>query len=75
MVAEKKAKASKKAPSKKNSDNGLPFKIAELAKHMKRAPATVRLQLREAKVKKPGKSYGWRTQTEMENVAKKLEVA
>jgi hypothetical protein len=48
------------------------FGIAHLAKKMKLKPSTVRIKLREAKIKKMGKSYTWATEVELTKVASKL---
>ena len=53
----------------------LKFGVNELAKALKLEPSTVRVNLRKAKVKKAGRSYGWKTKAEMDAVAKKLSAA
>ena len=37
------------------------------------APATVRIKLRDLKVKKKGKSYGWNSQADADAVVKKIK--
>lgn len=46
--------------------------VEDLAKFMKRSPATVRALLRDRKVKKTGKSYSWSNKSALQTVAKKL---
>ena len=56
------AKAKKAAAAKKEK---LAFTIAEAAKEAGLSEAHLRLKLRNAKVKKTGKSYGWDSKTAM----------
>lgn len=67
-------KAAKKVAKKVavKADDAPAFGVAELAKHMDVEPATCRVKLRAANIKKSGKGYGWKSKTEMEAVAKKL---
>lgn len=48
------------------------YGISALAKVMKIKEATARIKLRQAKVKKAGKSYGWETAEQMNAVAAQL---
>lgn len=59
--------------AKEKSEKEMPFGIKELAKHLGVQPATARVTLRNNKVKKNGRSYGWSSKTEMEKVAKSLK--
>ena len=65
-VAEKKAAA-------KAVEAKLPFGVAEAAKHLDTNPTYLRAKLRNANVKKAGKSYGWKSKTEMVAALKKVE--
>lgn len=66
MAKKAKKKAKKTVVPKKK------FGIAELAKVMGIKSATARMKLRNSKVKKAGKGYGWDTPEEMQAVATKL---
>jgi len=46
--------------------------VAALAKSLGLKEGTVRIKLREAKVKRTGRSYAWSSPSEVEAVAKKL---
>lgn len=70
MAEKSKAKA-KKALVKPAATDGL-LGVADLAKLTKLEAATVRVKLRDAKVKKTGKSYGWKTQAELKKVAAQI---
>lgn len=48
------------------------YGISALAKEMKIKEATARIKLRDAKVKKSGKSYGWNSPAEMKAVVAQL---
>jgi len=48
------------------------YGVEDLAKHMHKSEATVRGLLRNAKVKRSGKSYAWSSRGAMEAQAKKL---
>lgn len=68
--ASPKAKAPKaeKAPAAETHKYG----IGDLAKILDLKEASVRVKLRNAKVPKTGKAYGWNTKGELEEVAKQL---
>jgi len=46
--------------------------VEDLAKFAKKSAATVRADLRRKKVKKTGKSYGWKNQAALQAQAKSL---
>lgn len=46
--------------------------VSDLAKELKLEPATVRLKLREKKVKRKGRGYAWNTVAELKKVAQQL---
>lgn len=67
-------KTVKKAPAKKKeAAKEFKYGVDYLAEKTGLAAATVRIKLRDLKVKKEGKSYGWNSQTEADAVAKKLK--
>ena len=66
----KEAPKAKKAPAAPKEE--FKFGITDLAKHMTLEPATVRVRLRTAGVRKSGKSYGWNSKGDLEAVAKLL---
>ena len=70
-------KSAKKAPSKKvaKKEKAPAFKygVDYLAEKSGLAAATVRIKLRDLKVKKEGKSYGWNNQSDADAVVKKLK--
>lgn len=66
----KKDKSEKK--DKKESAPEFKFGVSDLAEKLGIEPASVRVQLRNRKVEKAGKSYGWNTQKEFDAVAKQL---
>lgn len=49
--------------------------MPELAEHMGIEPASVRVKLRNSGIEKTGRSYGWNTKKEMEQVAKDLKAS
>lgn len=61
-----------KKKSKKKKVQSKKFGVSHLAKQMGIKAATVRIKLRDAKIKKSGKGYGWDTQAEVQAVAQKL---
>src|SRR4051812_49056143 len=76
------AKADKEVKSKK-ADKGekateakeFKFGVADLAEKMDLEPATVRVRLRNAGVKKAGKSYGWDSKSDLNEVIEELKEA
>lgn len=71
----KKKTTAKKAKARSETKSEFAYGVAELAGHLGIEPSTVRVNLRKAKIKKAGKSYGWKTDAEMKQVAKKLAPA
>lgn len=69
MAAEKKAAKKKSVPPKKAEYK---FDVASLAKKLDIQPASVRVQLRNKKVKKNKDGYGWNSQTDFDKVVKQL---
>lgn len=61
-----------KPEKKKVEQETFKFGINDIAKALDIKPASARVQLRNAKVKKNGKSYGWNTRAELDEVVKKL---
>jgi len=50
-----------------------PYNVETLAKALDLAPASVRVKLRNANIRKAGKMYGWETKREYEKVLAELE--
>lgn len=71
-------KAAKKTAAKKGTKKAPPvvekpeFGLDALAKEMKQKPATVRVKLRGAKVKRDGKFYNFGNAAGVKSMAKKL---
>lgn len=76
-MADEKKKVAKKTPAKKvvKKEKAPAFKygVDYLAEKAGLAAATVRIKLRDLKVKKEGKSYGWNSQADADAVVKKLK--
>lgn len=72
---EKKAKLKKtvKKAAKKEKAPEFKYGVAYVAEKAGLAEATVRIKLRDLKVKKEGKSYGWTTQADADAIVKKLK--
>lgn len=68
----KKAKA-EKVESKKEAAPEFKYGVAELAEKLGIEPASVRVKLRNAGVEKAGKSYGWNTKAELDEVIEELK--
>lgn len=73
--AAKKATVKAKLRSVKKDDESPAYGVKHLAKSLKTEPHLLRVKLRNNKIKKNGKSYGWDTKSEMEAVVKKLQAA
>jgi hypothetical protein len=71
----KKDKAAKADTKEEKAAKSPEFKfgVAELAEALGIEPASVRVQLRNRKVEKAGKSYGWNTQKDFDAVVKSLK--
>jgi hypothetical protein len=61
-----------KKKSKKSKVAAKKFGVSHLAKKLGIKAATARIKLRNAKIRKSGKGYGWDTSTELDAVAQKL---
>jgi len=75
MMAKDKAKAKSKekgAPAKKEAET-FKYGVADIAKKLGIKEASARVQLRNHKVKKAGKSYGWNTKDELDAVIEKIK--
>lgn len=71
-------KAKKEAPAEKpvkEAVEKMKYGVAELAEALDLKAASVRVRLRNAEVAKAGKSYGWNTQKEFNEVVKSLKAA
>jgi hypothetical protein len=74
MAKDKGKKGKKdKGGDKKEAAPEFKFGVSDLAEALGIEPASVRVQLRNHKVEKAGKSYGWNTQKELDEVAKTLK--
>lgn len=70
---DKAAKAEKTEKSEKASAPEFKFGVADLAEELGIEPASVRVQLRNRKVEKAGKSYGWNSKAELKEVVDQLK--
>lgn len=59
----------------KNKKETRKFGVNELARMMKLEPPTVRIKLRQSKIKRAGRGYSWNSEAEMKGIAKKLGAA
>jgi hypothetical protein len=76
MAKKEKAAEGKKAKADKEAAAEAPkFGVGHLADLLGLEPASVRVQLRNKKVPKAGKSYGWNTKAELQEVADQLKAA
>lgn len=78
MAKDKKAdKASKKTEAKadKTEAKEHKFGISDLAEKLGIKEASVRVQLRNKGIKKDGKSYGWDTKAELQEVVDQLKAS
>lgn len=76
-MAKEKAKAKETAKEKPAKEEAESFKygVADVAKALGVKDASARVQLRNHKVKKAGKSYGWNTKDELQAVIDKIRPA
>jgi hypothetical protein len=72
MAKEKKAKT-EKVESKKEAAPEFKYGVAELAEKLGIEAASVRVKLRNAGIKKAGKSYGWNTKADLDEVIDELK--
>lgn len=68
----KKAKA-EKVETKKEAAPEFKYGVQDLADKLGIEPASVRVKLRNAGIEKAGKSYGWNTKADLEEVADELK--
>jgi hypothetical protein len=69
---DKKAKA-EKVESKKEAAPEFKYGVQDLADKLGIEPASVRVKLRNAGVAKAGKSYGWNTKADLDEVIEELK--
>ena len=67
--------APKATPAKKKAEEEFAYGVDYVAKALGKDANLVRVSLRKNKVKKAGKSYGWKTKAEADSVVKKLKAA
>lgn len=70
--SEGKSEEKKKGPPQPEKPK---YGVPELAAALDVKPASVRVQLRKAKIAKNGKVYGWNTKDEMQAVVNKLKAS
>lgn len=68
-------KVAAKKPAKKEAAEKAAYGVDYIAKQLKKETGSVRIALRNAKVKKSGRSYGWNTKAEADAVISKLKKA
>lgn len=72
----KPAKTEKAAPAEKATKEAAPefkYGVGDLAEKLGIKPASVRVALRNHSVKKAGRSYGWNTKTELDEIVSKIK--
>lgn len=72
-VAKKAAQKVKLDPKAKKEVGKLSYGVDYLAKALDKEANLVRVQLRNANIKKLGKSYGWATKAEADAIVKQLK--
>lgn len=74
MAKTKEKPAKEKADNKaeKAAEREFKYGVADLAEKLGIEPASVRVQLRSKGIEKAGKSYGWNTKGELEEVVTQL---
>lgn len=75
MAKDKKSKKSDDTETKSEKSTAQEFKfgVADLAEELGIEPASVRVQLRNRKIEKAGKSYGWNSKAELKEVVDQLK--
>lgn len=68
----KTATATKEKPAAKEVED-FKYGIEDVAEELGIKPASARVQLRKYNIKRAGKSYGWNSKTEVDEVVKKLK--
>lgn len=69
----KKLKVKKEKVTKSEKAEEFKYGVDDLAKALDIQPASARVALRNHGIEKAGKSYGWNSQKEMDEVVKKLQ--
>lgn len=72
-MAKSKTKEPKVAKAAKEAAPEHKYGVADLAKILNIKDASVRVQLRNAGIEKDGKSYGWDTKAELDEIADQLK--
>lgn len=73
MAKEKKKAKAEKVESKKEAAPEFKYGVQDLADKLGIEPASVRVKLRNAGIEKAGKSYGWNTKADLDEVAEELK--
>lgn len=73
MAKKDKAAKAEAAETEKTSAPEFKFGVADLAEELGIEPASVRVQLRNRKIEKAGKSYGWNSKSELKEVVEQLK--
>lgn len=76
MAKDKTKKADTKGKTKaaeKEEPETFKYGVADLAEKLDLEPASVRVKLRNAGIEKAGKSYGWNTKAELQEVIDELK--
>lgn len=66
-------KPATKEKTAKAATEDFKYGVADVAEALDIEPASARVQLRNHNIKKAGKSYGWNSKTELEDVVKKIK--
>lgn len=66
-------KAPKETKETKEAAPEFKYGVPDLAELMGIKPASVRVQLRNHEIKKAGKSYGWNTKAELQEIVAKMK--
>lgn len=74
-MAKEKAKAKETKTEKKAEAESFKYGVADVAKALGVKDASARVQLRNHKVKKAGKSYGWNDKDDLQAVIDKIRPA
>lgn len=72
-MAKDKGKKTEKVESKKEAAPEFKYGVQDLADKLGVEPAQVRVKLRNAGVEKAGKSYGWNTKADLDEVIDQLK--
>lgn len=69
------AKPEKETKTKATEAETFKYGVEDIAEALEIKPASARVQLRNNNIKKAGKSYGWNSKADMEEVVAKLKKA